>query len=99
MLSLLLLTALVATAAAQNASFSEVIAVVLVQRNGDRTSAVSGEGQLTTLGMNQAYEVGAYFRNEYLEQSSTDYVHGVDTDYLSNQQIYAAAPYVAREAG
>jgi hypothetical protein len=70
---------------------TEVVAVFLIGRHGDRTSKVLGNTQLTTLGKNQVYETATYFRDRYLNTSSPNLIQGVDTDYLYNQ-IYAAAP-------
>ena len=72
---------------------SNVLAVMMVGRHGDRTSKVIGNTQLTTLGKNQVYQAGTYFRGRYLNPLSPDYIQGADSDYLYNQ-IYAAAPYV-----
>jgi len=79
----------VTLAAAQ--SSSNVIAVFLIGRHGDRTSKVQGNTQLTTLGKNQVFNTASYFRSRYLNISSPDFIVNVDTDYLYNQ-IYAAAP-------
>jgi hypothetical protein len=72
---------------------SNVVAVFLIGREGDRTSEVQGNTQLTTLGKNQVFNTASYFRSRYLNSSSPDFIINVDTDYLYNQ-IYAAAPCV-----
>ena len=79
----------------QTAGDSNVLAVMMVGRHGDRTSKVMGNTQLTTLGKNQVYQAGTYFRGRYLNPLSPDYIQGADSDYLYNQ-IYAAAPYLPR---
>jgi len=72
---------------------SNVLAVMMVGRHGDRTSKVMGNTQLTTLGKNQVYQAGTYFRGRYLNPLSPDWIQGADSDYLYNQ-IYTAAPYL-----
>jgi hypothetical protein len=81
----------------QTAGDSNVLAVMMVGRHGDRTSKVLGNTQLTTLGKNQVYQAGTYFRGRYLNPLSPDYIQGADSDYLYNQ-IYAAAPYIPASA-
>jgi hypothetical protein len=73
---------------------SDVVAVFLVGRHGDRTSKVEGNTQLTTLGKNQVFNSATYFRNRYLNSSSPEFIQNIDSDYLSNQ-IYASAPYLS----
>ena len=92
--STILLTALYVAAlvSSQSDQFSEVIAVFLVGRHGDRTSKVEGNTQLTTLGKNQVFESATYFQNLYLVPTSPNRIQNVDFDYLYNQ-VYAAAPY------
>jgi len=72
-------------------SDSNVIAVFMIGRHGDRKSKVMGNSQLTTLGKNQVFQSAQYFRARYLNSSSPDNVMGIDDNYLYSQ-IYAAAP-------
>ena len=92
MFSNLFLTALLSVSFAAAQADSNVIAVFLIGRHGDRTSKVEGNIQLTTLGKNQVFNTGSYFRRRYLNSSSPNFIENVHTDYLYNQ-IYAAAPY------
>jgi hypothetical protein len=87
------LAALFLTAVAAQ-SDSNVIAVFMLGRHGDRTSKVMGNTLLTTLGKNQLFESGQYFNNRYLNTSSPDYIQGVNSSYLYDQ-IYAGAPYIS----
>ena len=87
----LLITSLVAAQ-----SDTEIVAVFLLGRHGDRTSKIQGLGiegssVLTTLGKNQVYNTGEYFRNRYLVSSSPQYIQNASSDYVINQ-IYASAP-------
>jgi hypothetical protein len=83
-------------AAAQ--SNTEVVALFLLARHGDRTSKIAGLGiegssVLTTLGKNEVFEAGTYFGNRYLNSSSPFYVQNVSSVY-DIPQIYVSAPYV-----
>ena len=80
-------------------SDSEVVAVFLWGRHGDRTSKIKGIGiegssVLTTLGMNEVFETGQFWANLYYNGNSTDAIQGL-TDYYQIPQIYASAPYVS----
>ena len=92
MLKVVLATILSVVVAAQ--SDSNVVAVFMVGRHGDRTSKVMGNTLLTTLGKNQVFESAQYFNNRYLNTSSPDYIQGLNQSYLYNQ-IYAAVPYIS----
>jgi prostatic aicd phosphatase len=87
---------LIAAQSSSSDANSNVVAVFLLGRHGDRTPKIQGSQQLTTLGKNQVFESATYFRDLYLDSSSPDFIVDVDTDYLYNQ-IYIAAPYVQTE--
>jgi len=92
-----LLGVLVSATLAAAQSDSEVIAVFLLGRHGDRTSKIKGIGiegssVLTTLGENQIFESATFWRNHYLNSSSPDEIKGISSDYVIGQ-IYASAPY------
>ena len=91
MFSTFLLFAIFSASFAAAQADSNVVAVFLIGRDGDRTSEVQGNTQLTTLGKNQVFNTASYFRSRYLSPSSPDFIENVDTAYLYNQ-IYAAAP-------
>jgi prostatic aicd phosphatase len=94
MLSKLLLAVVLSISLTAVQGDSNVVAVFLIGREGDRTSMVQGNTQLTTLGKNQVFNTASYFRSRYLNSSSPNFIENVDIDYLYNQ-IYAAAPYVS----
>lgn len=82
-------------------SDSEVVAVFLLGRHGDRTSKIFGLGiegssVLTTLGMNEVFESGNFFRERYFDPSSPDYIQNISTSYAI-PQIYASAPYLRHQ--
>jgi len=82
-----------ATAVAAQSSSSEVIAVFLLGRHGERTPKLTGSTELTTLGRNQAFNSGSFFRSLYLNSSSADFTTGVNPNYVPNQ-IFVSVPYV-----
>jgi hypothetical protein len=91
-----LFTGLLAVGIVAAQADSEVVAVMLLGRHGDRTAktgpGVEGNSVLTTLGKNKVFQTGMYFRRRYLDSSSPNFIQGVDTNYLYNQ-LYASAPY------
>ena len=94
-----LLGAILSAAIVAAQSDSEVVAVFLLGRHGDRTSrifsmGVEGSSVLTTLGMNQVYETGIFWRNKYYDSSSPDAIPGLSSSYQI-PQIYASAPYLS----
>jgi len=92
MLSLLIIaTLLVSPLITAQSNPSTVVAVLLIGRDGDRTSKVQGNVQLTTLGKNQVFNTGTYFRARYLNNSSPNFIADVVTDYIP-EQVYAASP-------
>jgi hypothetical protein len=84
-----------AAAVAAQSTSSEVIAVFLLGRHGERTPKLVGSTELTTLGRNQVFNSGSFFRSLYLNSSSPDFITGVNPNYVPNQ-IFASVPYVQR---
>jgi prostatic aicd phosphatase len=96
LLQAVLVTTLVATFVAAQ-SDSEVVAVLLLGRHGDRTSKIAGIGiegasVLTTLGENEIFESATYFKNRYLNSSSPEFITNISSNYQI-PQVYASAPY------
>ena len=92
-----ILAAIVSTTFVVAQSESEIVGLFVLGRHGDRTSKIQGLGiegssVLTTLGKNQVFESGTYFRNYYLNSSSPNFIQGINANYQINQ-IYASAPY------
>jgi len=93
-----ILAAIVSATFVAAQSDTEIVAVFILGRHGDRTSKIQGLGiegnsVLTTLGKNQVFEAGTYFQNYYLNSSSPNFIQGVNSAYQINQ-IYASAPYI-----
>jgi hypothetical protein len=86
----------VSSVVAQTSNDTSVVAVFLLGRHGDRTAKVGpgieGNSLLTTLGKQECYDSGSFFRNRYLNSASPDFIEGVETDYV-NTQITAMVGY------
>ena len=89
---LIIATLLVSPFAIAQSNSSTVVAVLLISRHGDRTAKIQGNTQLTTLGKNQVFNTGSFFRSRYLNKSSPNFIRNVDTEYFA-EQVYAASPY------
>lgn len=76
-------------------SDSEVIAIFILGRHGDRTAkvgpGVEGTAVLTTLGADELAESAAFFRNYYLNSSSQNAIVNASSSFKFGQ-IYASAP-------
>lgn len=93
-----ILAAIVSATFVAAQSDSEIVAVFILGRHGDRTPktqaiGIEGSSVLTTLGKNEVFESGTYFQNYYLNSSSPYFVQGVNPSYQINQ-IYASAPCI-----
>jgi hypothetical protein len=75
---------------------SDVVAVFILGRHGDRTSKIFGLGiegssVLTTLGANEVSESATFFRNYYLNSTSDNAIVNASSNFIFGQ-IYASAP-------
>lgn len=95
------------TAFAQNANQQYTVwSSVVFQRTGERTPEIVGDGNiptvLTSIGANQAYEVGQWFRSRYIDSQISSNLNGTDgafddgaplfglnADIYSNLETYA----------
>ncbi|KAH9888504.1 phosphoglycerate mutase-like protein [Cubamyces lactineus] len=76
-------------------SHPEVLGVVVVARNGDRTECYqdpitqkSEYTQSTPLGEAQAHQLGAYLRNLYLNPSSSSHIRGIHSDLVNLKEVH-----------
>ena len=93
-----ILTALLGAVLVAAQTDSSVLAVFILARHGDRTTkfqgiGVEGNSVLTTLGASQVYASGQFFRNKYLNSTSSDYIQNISAS-LSASQFYSSAAYV-----
>lgn len=68
-----------------------VLGVYIFHRHGDRTSKSYPPANLTSLGYNQVYESGSYFRNKYVSANASSQIYKVNSDIVKNSQITAQA--------
>lgn len=70
-----------------------IVGVFLVTRHGDRTSKEAPPTVLTPLGIQEAYETGAYFRSRYIDDDDDDTeIAGISSDTVNLAQISPTAP-------
>lgn len=82
-----------ATTLETRATGSEVVhSVVIFSRHGDRTSKLFNTTRLTSLGQNQIYNSGQFYRKRYLDPNSEHYINGISQDRYNATQVYSAAP-------
>ena len=65
---------------------------VIFSRHGDRTWKGAPPTRLTTLGQNQLYSSGQFWRSRYVSSSSPKHIAGVNSDTFNPAQISASAP-------
>jgi len=87
-------TAALASGLAATAAAAETIHGVLVfTRHGDRTTKHYGNTQqLTSLGAEQCFQSGSFYRSRYLSPESPTHISGIDGEQYTRSQIYATAP-------
>ncbi|KAF2261132.1 phosphoglycerate mutase-like protein [Lojkania enalia] len=83
-----LLLSLLATAEAAET----VLGAYIFHRHGDRTPKALAPANLTTLGYEQVYNSGQYYRSRYLDSSSASNIHGINEDIVNLQQLSVTAP-------
>ncbi|KAH7391860.1 histidine phosphatase superfamily [Pyrenochaeta sp. MPI-SDFR-AT-0127] len=69
-----------------------ILGVTVFTRHGDRTSKHYKGYNLTNLGFQQNYNVGASYRDIYISSDSDKQIHGISENKAVNSQIYASAP-------
>lgn len=70
-----------------------IVGVYLVTRHGDRTSKEAPPTSLTPLGIQEAYDTGAYFRDRYVNSTDDNTeIAGISTDAVKLGQIAPSAP-------
>lgn len=72
-----------------------VVGVYLVTRHGDRTSKEAPPTSLTPLGIQEAYDTGAYFRDRYVDDSDGNdgnEIAGISINTVKLGQVSPTAP-------
>ncbi|KAL5121640.1 hypothetical protein ACEQ8H_000326 [Pleosporales sp. CAS-2024a] len=84
------LAALSMLAGAGAAAAETVLGAYIFHRHGDRTAKALAPTNLTTLGYEQVYTSGQYYRARYLEGSSK--IRGINKDQVKLSQLAVTAP-------
>lgn len=83
---------LLASLASSSLAAETVLGVYIFSRHGDRTSKSTPPANLTTLGLEQVYTSGSYYRNRYVASDADRRIHGINSDLVKQSQITASAP-------
>ncbi|KAH8676346.1 histidine acid phosphatase [Xylariales sp. PMI_506] len=79
------LVSLLATLPAATAE--TVLGVFIFHRHGDRTSKSTPPTNLTSLGADQVFQAGTYFRNKYVAADSSSPIYGLSHDIAVNSEL------------
>ncbi|KAH9827339.1 histidine acid phosphatase like protein [Teratosphaeria destructans] len=79
-------------ALAQTVSNETILGVYMFHRHGDRTAKMTPPANLTTLGYQEVYTSGQYYRNRYIDSDATYRINGVNADLVKQSQIAVSAP-------
>ncbi|KAF2114981.1 histidine phosphatase superfamily [Lophiotrema nucula] len=69
-----------------------VLGAYIFHRHGDRTPKALAPANLTTLGYDQVYTSGSYYRSRYLDSASSSKIKGLNEDVVKLQQLSVTAP-------
>lgn len=88
-LSLFLLGALPSALAQNN---EQTLGVYIFHRHGDRTAKSTPPVNLTTLGYDQVFSSGRYYRDRYITSGAEFAIQGISNDLAVPSQIFVSAP-------
>lgn len=78
--------------AASAASAHTIHSVVVFTRHGDRTAKFYSGYQMTSLGANQVYDSGSFYRARYIADGSLNQIDGISSGEVRTNQVWASAP-------
>lgn len=70
----------------------QVIGVYIFHRHGDRTAKSTPPANLTTLGYDQVFSAGQYYRDHYISSDADFLIQGISNDIVVQSQISVSAP-------
>ncbi|KAH7908267.1 histidine phosphatase superfamily [Hygrophoropsis aurantiaca] len=77
---------------------SDVLGVVVIARNGDRTEYYQDPAtyepsytETTALGASESHQLGSFLRSVYMSPSSPSYIAGMRTDLVDNHEVHVHA--------
>ena len=89
---LAIISTLATLAVAVQGQTETVLGAVIFSRHGDRTPLFDENSVLTSLGAEQSYNAGTFFRNRYVnppQNSTAGAIQGINTYQLDNIQLDA----------
>ena len=69
-----------------------ILGVYMFHRHGDRTSKSTPPTNLTSLGHQEVFDSGTYYRNQYVASGATSQIAGMSSDVVNLNQISVSAP-------
>ena len=69
-----------------------VLGVYMFHRHGDRTSKSTPPSNLTSLGYQEVFDSGTYYRNQYVVTGSQLQIAGISPDVVNLNQLSVSAP-------
>lgn len=84
---LLLLASLLSSSQAET-----VLGVYIFHRHGDRTAKSTPPANLTSLGYEEVFTSGTYFRNRYITSDASSRIAGINSDVVKLSQLNVSAP-------
>ncbi|KAI8629270.1 phosphoglycerate mutase-like protein [Xylariaceae sp. FL1651] len=69
-----------------------VLGVYIFSRHGDRTPKALAPANLTSLGADEVYTSGSYYRNRYVASDATSPIFGLSRDIAALGQLAVSAP-------
>ncbi|KAL8948530.1 MAG: hypothetical protein Q9183_007682, partial [Haloplaca sp. 2 TL-2023] len=88
MLSIIFLSALLSNTYAAET----ILGIYIFSRHGDRTPKSTPPANLTSLGYQQVFTSGTYFRERYIASNASSQIAGINSDIVKHSQITASAP-------
>ncbi|KAF2842082.1 phosphoglycerate mutase-like protein [Patellaria atrata CBS 101060] len=69
-----------------------ILGVTVYSRHGDRSSKHYKGYSLTNLGLNQNFQTGSFYREQYIDVASQKQILGISEDLYKPSEIWASAP-------
>ncbi|KAI2635215.1 phosphoglycerate mutase-like protein [Xylaria nigripes] len=69
-----------------------VLGVYIYSRHGDRTPKIFAPAKLTSLGAEEIFASGSYYRNRYVASDATSPIFGLSHDIAALEQLTVTAP-------
>lgn len=83
----ILSAALVAAAGVNAADNERTLGVYLIHRHGDRTAKAWPPNKLTALGADEVFQSGSYYRDLYVDQTSSKAIAALSEDLAVFSQL------------